>query len=273
MSGHAAAAAIVLVLAGAMPAAAQGLAMPGRDARTPIEVVARDGIEWRQKERVYIARGNARATQGEVSVFADALAASYRQNDSGPTQIYRLEAAGNVRIVSTTRTAYGNRAVYDVDEGVIVLTGSPRLVTPEQSVTARDSIEYWDRNNMAVARGNAVAVGQGRTLRAEVITAHFTRAASGETKLSRVDAVSNVLITTETETVRGERGVYDLDSGIARLSGGVSITRGENQLTGATAEVNLVTGVSRLVGDGASGVRGLLVPREVQRNAPPGRGG
>ncbi|HZB92849.1 MAG TPA: hypothetical protein VE397_15490, partial [Stellaceae bacterium] len=44
----------------------------------PIEIEADDGIEWQQNNRVYIARGNAKATRGQTTVFADTLTAFYR---------------------------------------------------------------------------------------------------------------------------------------------------------------------------------------------------
>ena len=52
------------------------------------------------------------------------------------------------------------------------------------------------------------------------------------------------------------------DSGIARLAGGVRITRGQNQLNGDEAVVNMRTGVSTLSRTGAGRVQGLVVPNE-----------
>lgn len=51
----------------------------------------------------------------------------------------------------------------------------------------------------------------------------------------------NVEIRAPTEVVRGERGVYDPIGGMARILGNVRITRGENQLNGQEAIVNLQT--------------------------------
>ena len=45
----------------------------------PIAVTASDGIEWRQNEQEVIARGNARAVRGDVTVTADRLIAHYRK--------------------------------------------------------------------------------------------------------------------------------------------------------------------------------------------------
>ena len=45
----------------------------------PIEITARDGIEWRQAEQKVIARGDAKAMRGTVTVTADTLTAWYRK--------------------------------------------------------------------------------------------------------------------------------------------------------------------------------------------------
>jgi lipopolysaccharide export system protein LptA len=62
--------------------------------------------------------------------------------------------------------------------------------------------------------------------------------------------------------VTGDRGVYVLDTGMARLAGNVHITRGQNQLNGAEADVNMKTGIANLVAQKAGRVHGLVVPND-----------
>ena len=86
-------------------------------------------------------------------------------------------------------------------------------------------------------------------------------AASG--KLQKVDAYGHVTIRTVTDTATGDRAVYVPDTGIARLAGGkVRITRGQNQLEGTEAEVNMKTGISRLLAGKEGRVQGLMVPND-----------
>ena len=75
-----------------------------------------------------------------------------------------------------------------------------------------------------------------------------------------MEAFGNVSIRTPTDFVTGDRGVYVPDIGIARLAGQVRITRGETQLNGSGADVNMKTGVARLTSDRGSRVQGLVVP-------------
>ena len=243
-------------------AGAQVIGLPGQDRTKPIEINAEDGIEWRQRDKVYVARGKARATQGEVTVHAYVLTAHYRETPGGNTEIWRIVANGKVRIAAPNQTAHGDDAVYEVGKGLLVLTGRVRLVTETDQISARDSLEYWEKRSLAVARGDAVAVRGERRLAADVLVAHFKKDPNGASKVDEIEAFDNVLISSPDEIVRAEYGTYNVESGIATLTGSVKITRGDNQLNGARARVNLNTGVSSILG-GAKGVRGYLSPEQM----------
>jgi lipopolysaccharide export system protein LptA len=328
---HLAGAAVVAVAAGlaaGAPALAQGLALG--HSNQPVEILADQNIEWQREQQRYIARGNASAKQGDTTVYADVLTAYYRpqpkpaaagtpaagakdakpgpggpSKDSGEpqggTQIFRYEAEGHVRIVSPTDTAVGDKGIYDIDTGVLVLTGKGlKFTTPSETVTARDSLEYWDGKQMAVARGDAVAVTQDkRVITGDILTSYFvdnkahpppatarnvktgaqkpqgagtTQVADkpgegeqGNNRLQRIEGFGHVHVSTPTEIVTADRGIYNADTGIAMMSDNVRITRGENQSDGDFAEVNLNTGISRLLarGDGKQ-VRGLFIPQQKQ---------
>jgi lipopolysaccharide export system protein LptA len=86
-------------------------------------------------------------------------------------------------------------------------------------------------------------------------------------KLEKVEAYGHVVVRTVTDTVTGDRAVYVPDTGIARVAGVVRITRGDNQLNGSEAEVNLKTGISRLLAGNTGRVQGLVVPTN-QANQP-----
>lgn len=272
----------------------------------PIDITARDGIEWRQVEQQVIARGDARAIRGNVTVTADRLTAWYRKKNAGTpavatpastpatglagdpsaegNEIYRLQADGNVHIFTQTDQAQGDKATYDLDQSVLVMTGKNlKLTTPNDVITARDDLEYWPQKHMSVARGSAVVVtNDAKRVAADTLVAYSTDnpqpsakpaatpaaakpgddplAASG--KLQRVEAFGHVSVRTPTDTVTGDRGVYVPDTGMARLGGNVQITRGQNQLSGAEADVNMKTGVATLLATNAGRVRGLVMPND-----------
>ena len=228
----------------------------------PIQIEADDGIEWQRANQLYVARGNARARQGDVTVEGDELIAFYRPNAAGENEIFRIDANGNVRIFSTNEVARSDKAVYDIEDGVLVMTGDNiQLDTAEDTITARDSLEYYETKQLAVARGDALAIRGDRRVRADVLTAHFGEG-NQQAAMDRIDALGNVLVSTPTDIVRAEKGDYDPARGIATVTGNVKITRGETQLNGERAEVNLKTGESRLLSSpSGERVRGLFLPK------------
>jgi len=264
----------------------------GDDNNKPINIEAEKGVEWQQNNRVYIARGNAKATRGQTSVTADTLYAYYRPTQAGAAtaaagaqgaqksgagdgsnQIYRIEADGNVVFATPTQNAYGDHAVYDMDQTVLVLTGKNlKIVTPQDIVTARDSLEWYDQKQLGVARGDAVAVRQGpahKMIRGDVLVAEISKPANQPSKISKIDAHGHVVLTSLDEIAHGDSAVYNLDTGIATLAGQVSLTKGENELRGQYGIVDTNNNVARLLsappstqvtGGPPPRVEGLLVP-------------
>ena len=268
----------------------------------PIEVTARDGIEWRQNEQLVIARGDARAVRGDVTVMSDTLTARYRRKanqaqpgatavstgsvisggDTGANEIYRLEADGRVKIFNPTDIAVGDHAIYDIDQAVLVMTGKDMsLTTPNHVMTARDTMEWWSQKHMAVGRGLAtVTTADGKRLSGDVLVGYTapdqqpaapspaaarpasSSAAVAAGKLEKVEAFGHVEVRTATETVTGDRSVYVAASDISRIVGHVHITRGLNQLNGDEALVNMKTGISTLVRDPGARVQGLIMPND-----------
>jgi lipopolysaccharide export system protein LptA len=283
------------------PATAQGLSLGSASEDRPIEISADSGIEWQQDAQVYIARGNAVAKRAHTEVHADTLTAHYRKSKAGggDTEIYRLNADGRVTIKGERQTVVGDQAVYDVDQQIGIVTGKGlKLTTATDVVTARDSLEWYDGKQLAVARGDAVAVRETKRIRADVLTAHMTKdkpaaagsssdgkpAAAGSTakpgtsagplggdtgsRISRVDAQGNVVVSTATDIGRGDYGVYNADTGIVTLLGNVTVTRGPNTIRGQYAVVDLNNNISRMMptpaapGAPPSRVEGLFVRQD-----------
>lgn len=256
-----------LLVAATTTADSQGLNLATGDPESPIQVLADNGIEWQQDNEVLIARGNARASRSGVTIVGDELRAYYKKKPEGGTDLTRLDAQGNVKISSSGQQAAGDNAVYDMEQAILVLTGKKvKFTAGADDITADQQIEYWEKRRMAVARGNAVARREGRTLRADVLVAFLERDNQGKTEVRRVQAFDNIVIATSQDTVRANKGVYNVRTGIATLTGNVRIVRGDNLLAGERAEINLNTGISRLLTapgaqSGSGRVQGLLLPQ------------
>jgi lipopolysaccharide export system protein LptA len=253
-----------------VPVEAQVSGLRGGD--QPMQIRADQGIEWRRDQQVYIARGNASVTRGGVTFSANVLTARYRESADGSSEIYRVEADGDVNIVSDSETVYGDIGVYDVDKGVLVLRGDNlQMVTARETITAQESLEYWEDvegSPLAVARGGASARRDDYLIQADILTASFGQQTEPSDEVTQIDAIGAVKVTTSEEVATAVYGVFYVDPQLATLSCDVAVIRGQNTLNGQYAEINLNTGVSRLLPNpvdcgGSNRVHGLFVPRSV----------
>ncbi|HEY4371255.1 MAG TPA: LptA/OstA family protein, partial [Burkholderiales bacterium] len=97
----------------------------------------------------------------------------------GNTEIFRVEAEGHVTLKRDTQTVVGDHAIYDVDKATAVVTGKNlKMTTAQDVVTARDSLEWFDQKQIAVARGNAIAIRNGKTIKGDILTAYMVKTAA-----------------------------------------------------------------------------------------------
>lgn len=282
--------ALALLLGSLSPALAQNASAAAT--AVPITITASQGVNWSQKAQTITAVGNATAVRGNVTVTADQLVAHYIKKPGikgannaagdemgqGQSQLTELDAIGNVHIFTASDNAWGDKAVYDMGQQVLVLTGkNMKLTTPDDVLTARDSIEYYTGAHKAIARGNAHIVAKdGRSISADVIVGYFAAPPPGQKpdnkaqagssmldasgNLQRVEAFGHVVIQTQAETVTGNRGVYLPPSGKARLGGDVHIIHGENKLSGSDALVNMKTNTATMLSTPGGQVSGVVIP-------------
>lgn len=260
----------LIIAAGAAPARAQSLTFQPKNSDQPIVVEAETGIEVQQDTKRVIARGNARASQGEVSIVGDELIAQYRTSPDGSNDVYRVFAAGNVTMRSADETATGASAVYDFDKGVLVLEGDHvRLANADGAVTARKTLQYWANERVAVADGDAFAEDrENRRVYADKLVAFFREvpatvkptgvaaAARGRGDISYIQGFGDVRVETPGETVRGQRATYNVETGVVTLDGGIRMTQNNNVLAGEYAVVNLRGGRSQVFSTRQGGMTG-----------------
>lgn len=288
-------------------AQALGFGGGGNGQPVPINITSTNGIVWNQKAQTVTATGNAKAIRGPVTVTANQLIAHYKKTapapgaapapkpdmlsglDSGQSQITRLDAVGNVHIFTATDQAFGDLAIYYMDRDELKLTGrNLRFMTPNETVTARDAIEYYSKERKAVAIGDAVVVSKNqRSVAADKLIGYFLPPAAAPAgaspqkpdaqkpdaqepdtqsgKLREVQAFGHVVVHSPTEIATGDEGVYHPATSIAILTGNVHITRGPNELAGNKAQVNMDTGIATLLATPGARVSGLVLPD----SAPP----
>jgi lipopolysaccharide export system protein LptA len=249
-------------------AVAGGLDLASGSKDMPIKITADNGIEWGKNKEILIASGNAKASRGGITVLAQVLRAYYRKKTTGGTDLFRLDAAGGVKIFSDTESMEGQTAVLDFEQAILKVDGKKVIYKAgPDTITANQQMEYWERQKMAVARGNAVAIHKGKTLRADILKALLRKNKTGRSEVYTIEAFNNVLIVSDKDSLRSDHAIYELDSGIATLKGNVSIEREDSILNGDLAEINLKTGISKLLTVDSVGsrrrkkrVHGLIYP-------------
>ena len=240
----------------------------------PLELTAGNALEWHRASQKFIATGGVTAVQGEITLKAANMSATYAEGVNGDNfALQTLNAENGVTIDSPDGTASGGQLSYDVNTGEAVMSGGDlALIAEGTTVTAQERFIYNVPGGRLSAVGEALAVQQTENgenrVAADSLAALFSEedTEDGERQLKELQAIGRVIITTPTEIITGQRGVYRRADQTAELTGDVTITRGENVLSGARVTVDLSTGLSKLYGgtdreSGASGrVRGVFYP-------------
>ena len=119
---------------------------------------------------------------------------------------------------------------------------------------AADRIEVQDRADRAIFSGDVVVRQSDLTLNAPRLTVAYSNA--GGIEIERIDASGGVTVRSPSETARGQYAIYDLDSRLITLVGGVTLTRGESRVSGGRLVIDLTTGRAVMEGGGPAGVNG-----------------
>ncbi len=117
-----------------------------------------------------------------------------------------------------------------------------------------DRAEAQDRADRAIFAGDVIVKQGALTLRTERLTLAY--ASQDGIDINRIDASGGVVVTSPSETARGQFAVYDLNEGLITMVGNVRLERGGSYLSGARLTIDLETG--RAVMDG--GLRGVNQP-------------
>lgn len=147
-----------LVLAlGAVAAQAEGTKVAfgavKADPTLPVEVTA-DSLDVSQEDGSAEFQGNVLVSQGEMRLSAKRVLVIYNQEASG---IERLEATGDVVLVSGPDAAQAQRADYTIGTGVIVMTGDVLLTQGKNALSS-------GKMTVNLTSGTAQMVGRVKTI-------------------------------------------------------------------------------------------------------------
>nr|WP_245706531.1 LptA/OstA family protein [Ruegeria marina] len=147
----------ILLTLGSVAAHAQGANVAfgaiKADPTLPVEVTS-DTLDVNQADGSAEFKGNVLVSQGEMRLSAQRVLVIYRQERSG---IERLEATGDVVLVSGPDAAQAQRADYTIDSGIIVMTGDVLLTQGQNALTS-------SKMTVNLISGTAQMVGRVKTI-------------------------------------------------------------------------------------------------------------
>jgi lipopolysaccharide export system protein LptA len=112
-----------------------------------------------------------------------------------------------------------------------------------------ETVELQSRADRVVIAGNVAIEQAGMTLRAARVTIAYSDA--GRVAINRIDAVGGVTVTKGGDRASGASAIYDLDRRLITLIGGVQLVQGPNTLSGARMVIDLASGRASVDGRGA----------------------
>ncbi|MBN2759176.1 MAG: lipopolysaccharide transport periplasmic protein LptA [Rhodobacteraceae bacterium] len=153
-------AALVVCVAGTGPAAAQGtnLTFSGLNAvrGQPVEVRS-DSLQVDNSTGQTTFSGNAVLGQGDMRLAAQTITVIYTPGNSA--RIRRLEASGGVTLVTAVEAAEAASAVYDIDAGTVLMSGSV-ILTQGPNVLSGDRLTVNLRNGRGSLEGRVRTIIQ-----------------------------------------------------------------------------------------------------------------
>ncbi len=132
-----------------------------------------------------------------------------------------------------------------------------------------DSLEVLQKDQIALFKGNVVALQAETEIRSSTMKVFYGKPEKSSNpnapSISKIEVSGDVRIKTKAESARGQKGVYDVSSGIVRLSGNVTLTKDNNIIKGGSLIIDMNRGYSKIENDKSQGengrVRGLFTPQ------------
>ncbi|MCB1832976.1 MAG: lipopolysaccharide transport periplasmic protein LptA [Geminicoccaceae bacterium] len=128
-----------------------------------------------------------------------------------------------------------------------------------------DQLTVEQNSETATFSGNVIVVQGDMTLRSAKLLVIYALDGdnASDQPIRRIEVDGGVVMASERETAKGERGVYDVVAGTLELFGDVTLTRDDNVIKGDVLSIDLDTSVATMKADPASGrgrVKALFLP-------------
>ena len=220
-------------------------------------VEADKSIEYFEKQKMYVATGNAKASKGNFSVRADNIRAFMGKAKN--SNITVIEATGEVIITNRDIIARSNFARYNFKKNFIILKGNTQSIESKKfKLQSKNFISFDDIEKIAISEGDVKLILSGPiSIFSKKIKANFDKI---NNNLISASAQGNVKIKTKSETISSNSAKYDYKTNLISLKGDVTIKRGKSILTGEKGYMNLNTHKSKIESGKSKRVKGIFSP-------------
>ena len=141
----------LLVLSFSSPALAQAPAKPNATR------VISDKMVAQRNEGVVEFSGNVKVTREDGTITSDRLQIHFDESQAdtkNQNKIKKIVAVGNVEFISGARRAVSDKAVYNLDDEILILTGNaPRLWTGKSFVAGK-KITLFRKSDQAMVESD-----------------------------------------------------------------------------------------------------------------------
>lgn len=155
--------------------------------------------------------------------------------------------------VLTLALAFGWTAMALAQETGLAFEGLRAGAGDPVEITA-DQLEVAQSASTAAFTGNVLVIQGGLRLSSDRLTVEYVQ--GDKTKIDRLVAEGNVLLSTPAEAAESARAIYTLTSQQLEMTGDVVLTQAGNVMSGEKLIVNIADGTGRMDGR----VRTILQP-------------
>jgi lipopolysaccharide export system protein LptA len=103
-------------------------------------ITANQQLEFYEKREMAVARKNARANHDGKVLRAETIVALFFKNKNGVTQLSRVQAFENVRLVNNTESIWADKGIYDVNSSIATLDGNVRITRTGSQLSGDSAI-------------------------------------------------------------------------------------------------------------------------------------
>ena len=221
------------------------------------KVEADKSIEYFEKQKKYVASGNAKAYKENFSLKADKITAFMGKKKD--LNILDIEASGNVFIKSQDTIARSGFARYNFKNKIIILKGNDQSIESKKfKLRSKKIISFDDINKIATSEGDVRLFLEGSvSIFSKKIKANFDKI---NNTLVSASAKGNVKIETKSEIIKSNSAKYNAETNLISLKGNVIIKRDQSVLTGEQGYMNLSTRKSKIESSKSKRVKGIFSP-------------